>query len=252
MAAQRITDNLGIILPPDDSTNTPWGASVNALSSAFEQLDAASYDDPGAVSRRKSGLSPSADTGAVNAYAIEAPDASAETTGEVFYFKPAHTNTGPATLLVSGYAAAAILKDGKPLTGGEIVVGRNQYVTVNGKLFSLGKGLPATAAVPGPAGTKAVPVKTEPAVDTGSVNAYVIEIPDASAEKTGEILHFKPAHTNTGPATLEVKGYAAAAITKNGEPLTGGEIVAERDQYVIVDGAIFELYAPPPAAAAAK
>jgi hypothetical protein len=88
-------------------------------------------------------------------------------------------------------------------------------------------------------------VELEAAEDTGGANAYVIEVPFAHAEDTGAVLLFKPAHTNTGPATLEVKGYAPAAITKGGQPLTGGEIIAGNDRHVIVDGAIFELYTPP-------
>ncbi len=72
---------------------------------------------------------------------------------------------------------------------------------------------------------------------TGSADAYVVTLPDSllTTLVDGQKLAFKANFTNGGPATLEAVGQSstgALAITVNGNPLSGGELVV--DTYVEV------------------
>lgn len=72
-------------------------------------------------------------------------------------------------------------------------------------------------------------------VDTGSVNAYVLNF-DANfnAYTDGTVIYWLPTNTNTGPSTLNVNGLGAIAIVdQNGDPLVAGAITAGQIANVI-------------------
>jgi hypothetical protein len=255
MANARTTDNLGLVLPGDDSTNTPWGASIEALSQAFIRFDIASSDHPLAVERRKLGLIPLTDTGKANAYALAIDPAPKLERGSKLAFRTAQPNTGPATVAINGGEPIAITKDGvAPLVGGEIPAGALTYLVYNGTGFQtdlLRRDLGATGVYPEDVSliSKGGPETKGGPVDTGVANAYVVSTsPEFKLEAGGRVA-FLAAHTNTGPSTLIFNSGTAADIVKsvpkdNGsalEELTGGEIVAGEVVHLQSDGGRFHL-----------
>jgi hypothetical protein len=79
------------------------------------------------------------------------------------------------------------------------------------------------------------------AVDTGSVNAYVVALtPALTAHVVGMPIRFKAAHTNTGTSTFN-DGAGAAALTAPAGVLGGGEINAGAIVTSIWDGTEFQL-----------
>jgi hypothetical protein len=81
------------------------------------------------------------------------------------------------------------------------------------------------------------------AVDTGSVNTYVVApTPAITAYVAGQGFRIKAATTNTGASTLNVSGLGTKAITKNGTvALQGGEIIAGQIFEAFYDGTQFQL-----------
>lgn len=80
------------------------------------------------------------DTGAADAYVITpSPLIGAYTTGQIFTFKAANTNTGASTLAVNGFAATPIKKlDGATaLIAGDIVAGQIVEVEFDGTNFQM-------------------------------------------------------------------------------------------------------------------
>lgn len=68
-----------------------------------------------------------ADSGAVNAFACPAGYLATSTAGAVILLSPANTNTGAATL-----DGVSIIRNGAPLTGGELVAGRQALLGFDG------------------------------------------------------------------------------------------------------------------------
>lgn len=154
---------------------------------------------------------------------------------------PGLNNTGPATLAVDGLAATNILKfGGASLAPGDLVDGLQYLVCYDGSAFQL-------LGNTGHAESEYV------ATDSGTATAYAIApVPAYTtlAELTGRSLRFKPANTNTGPATLAVSGLAATSIRKyGGTPLSAGDIKASQTCEVTYDGTYFILCTPAPPAA---
>lgn len=65
-------------------------------------------------------------------------------------------------------------------------------------------------------------------VDTGSVNAYVLNFTsNFSAYADGIVIYWIPSNTNTGASTINVNGLGAVAITnQDGTPLRPGQLIA--------------------------
>lgn len=65
-------------------------------------------------------------------------------------------------------------------------------------------------------------------VDTGAVNAYVLNYAaNYSTLSNGIIIYWTPANTNTGPSTIAVNGLGVVPIlNQNGSPLGSGQIVS--------------------------
>jgi len=92
------------------------------------------------------------DTGVADAYAIApSPAITAYTTGQIFSFKAAHTNTTASTLAVNGLTTKAITKRGTTaLQAGDIIAGQIIVVEYDGTEFQLVNpsaiGLPAISS----------------------------------------------------------------------------------------------------------
>jgi hypothetical protein len=81
-------------------------------------------------------------------------------------------------------------------------------------------------------------------VDTGAVNAYVLTFSaNFSSYTDGTVVYWTPAHTNTGPSTLNINGIGPANIyyPDGVTTLFGGELVANQTAEVIVSGGKFLL-----------
>lgn len=96
-------------------------------------------------------------TGTGNAQTVSATGYSAQV-GQIIYYQPAATNTGPATLNINGIGALAVVKPGvsgyQPLVGGELAAntvvglvytsaGNLQLITNNSALFGAESTIPA-------------------------------------------------------------------------------------------------------------
>lgn len=81
------------------------------------------------------------------------------------------------------------------------------------------------------------------ALATGALSAYNVALPaQLSTYSAGLPVVFKANHTNTGSATLNILGFGAKAIKKNGgNALIGGEIKTNQIIKAIYGGANFEL-----------
>jgi hypothetical protein len=79
-----------------------------------------------------------AETGGTNAYVISpTPSIAAYAIGQTFTFKPANTNTGASTLVVSGLAAKNIFYNGLAIGSGMLVAGGIVMVEYDGTQFQL-------------------------------------------------------------------------------------------------------------------
>lgn len=133
MATQTKTANLNLVLPADDSRNTPWGASDKVQSDALASIDAQLVSAIQSLT-----FNYAADTGTATAYAAAYAPAPILQAGLALYFKALHANTGTATLAVNGAAAKAITKSGTTvLAGAEISAGQIVHVVYDGTQFQL-------------------------------------------------------------------------------------------------------------------
>jgi hypothetical protein len=75
-------------------------------------------------------------------------------------------------------------------------------------------------------------------VDTGIVNAYVLNFAASFSSLTdGIVIYWTPAHTNTGPSTLNVNGLGVIAILNmDGSPLIATEIIGSFTQVIYKGG----------------
>jgi hypothetical protein len=81
--------------------------------------------------------------------------------------------------------------------------------------------------------------------DTGTVNAIVLTIPGITsyAQLVGVPISFIVAHSNTGPATVNINGLGAQTIYQGGAALSGGEITGTWLSTIVDGGAGFILLA---------
>lgn len=79
------------------------------------------------------------------------------------------------------------------------------------------------------------------AADTGSVNAYVINLtPALTAHVVGMLICFKAANANTGASTVTFNALAAAALKRpDGTPLEAGDIPAGAFVAALWDGTVY-------------
>lgn len=83
-------------------------------------------------------------------------------------------------------------------------------------------------------------------VDTGAVNALAISFtPALAAYAAGLVFFVRAANSNSGPATLNVNGVGAVAITKNGAvALVTGDILDDAVYILVHDGTNFQVLNP--------
>lgn len=83
-------------------------------------------------------------------------------------------------------------------------------------------------------------------VDTGSVNAYVLNFPANFTTYTdGIVIYWVPSNTNTGASTINVNGIGIVAIVNpDGTALSPGEIIANLPMQILVRGGVFQLITP--------
>ena len=88
------------------------------------------------------------------------------------------------------------------------------------------------------------------AADSGAVNAYVVALDPAPTAYTAyQVVHFKPANTNTGPSTLNLNALSAKTIKRpDGNGLKPGDIAANIMAVCVYEGASFVLVNPAKAA----
>lgn len=75
-------------------------------------------------------------------------------------------------------------------------------------------------------------------VDTGSVNAYVLNfVASFTAYTDGVIIYWIPANSNTGPSTINVNGLGLINITNaDGSALVPSEILANQPATILIKG----------------
>jgi hypothetical protein len=129
---------------------------------------------------------------------------------------------------IAAALTASIAADGQKTMTGALPMG-NQLIT------SLGGAISETDAINlGDVRNEAYNI----AVVGGTANAITLALtPALTAGRAGQRFKFKPASTNTGPATLKIDAQSANPILLGGEALTGGELRADTAYEVIDDGA---------------
>lgn len=133
MSIDFITTNMALVVPGDDTKNTPWGQSVHRCADALKSLDA---QIPAAMQGQT--FNYAADTGIANAYAAAYTPAPVLNAGLGLYFKAVHANTAASTLAVNGGTAKAITKNGATaLSGSEISAGQIVHVVYDGTQFQM-------------------------------------------------------------------------------------------------------------------
>ena len=160
--------------------------------------------------------------------------------GNRMEFIAASSNTGAATLNVSGLGAKTLTdQSGAALTANAIVAGSLYTASYDGTEFRVVANTGVTAAG----------IQSETyiyAADSGSANAYAVALtPALTAYAAGDTVVMKVANTNTGASTLNVnslgnkniKVYAAGAI----EALPAGALQAGTVCKLVYDGTQFLL-----------
>jgi len=201
------------------------------------------------------------DIGAADAYQVDfsgsgqANEISVYQAGQQIVFKAAHANTGASTLQVVGpsgsLSAKALTKFGNSaLTAGDIQADQIVMAVYNdegGGRFEL---IGVSTDLPAPEDGSGFFRE-----DEGAADAYEVDASgggsnprEVMALADGQVYIFKAANSNTGGATLDVIGsggsLGAKAITKRGEALVGGDILANTMVEVIYSsegGGRFEL-----------
>lgn len=171
--------------------------------------------------------------GSSNAYTLTPDNAAGDyTAGDFFIWKANHTNTGAATMAVSGLAAKSINKtDGTTaLAAGDLVQDQHYYMVYDGTRFVLLNPSTSDNGILS-AGTS-----------TGSSNAYVLSpTPSVASYSNGMAYLFDANHTNTSTATLDISGVGAKALTRfDGANLIPGDIVAGQFYIAVYDSSADE------------
>lgn len=173
-------------------------------------------------------------TGGSNAYSITLnPSPTSLALGLWGCFQASFTNTGAATLNVSGFGSKPIVTPAlEALSGGEIVADQMVWVQYDGTRWQM-------------VSVRSLP-KSLYGVDVGAANACVLAIPgvivSSLAQLTGQEIIFKAAASNTGATTLAVNGLPAVAITKQGATaLSANDIQTGGLVSVAYDGTRFQV-----------
>ncbi len=179
------------------------------------------------------------DTGAANACVVNlTPAATAYTDGMKIRAKIAATNTGASTINVNGLGTKAIVGGAHAaLAGGELLATGYAEFEYNSTLGSFILLECSGGSLQVANGTKSQHAATlgqvqsgasSYAVDTGTANAYVVNLaPVLSANTDGVKIRFRAANANTAASTLNVNGIGAIALVGSAHvALAGGEIVA--------------------------
>ena len=79
-------------------------------------------------------------------------------------------------------------------------------------------------------------------VDTGAVNAYVVDLPVAPVSYTvGLIISFQAVNGNTGTATIDLNGLGVKSLTRaDGTILVNGDIANDQICSFVYDGSVFK------------
>lgn len=170
------------------------------------------------------------DTGVADAYVITpAPTVSAYTTGQIFTFKAAHTNTTTATLNVSSLGAKTIKKaDGATnLAAGDIVTGQIIIVEYDGTNFQMLNPVatpPVTASVLASAvkfggnGSDGALLVTSGStvIDLGNAAVFIKNYTSISITGTGAVSFINP---NTNGTLLILRSQGNVTLTSSATPM---------------------------------
>jgi hypothetical protein len=170
------------------------------------------------------------DTGAANAYVLNfATPFTSYANGEVIYFIPSFTNSGPSTLNVNGLGPIPIVNiNGTPLGAGQITAGQTtqvMYYNGNFQLISIGSFSGVTIGTFG----QETPIASATVTDLGTAAAHVVQITGTttitsfgnSANITAPIYHVRFTGSLTltyNAVSLNLPG-AASIITQPGDAL---------------------------------
>jgi hypothetical protein len=160
---------------------------------------------------------------------------SAYATNQIFSFFPSQTNTAAATLAIDGLAAAPILANGVPLSGGEIRNLSPVSVEYDGTNFNLLNAGPTFSQVQNSALTSLTST-----LGTNTITARQLKLP-LTAYAGSQVFTFIPSQTNTGAATINIDGLGAKNIMAMGSSAIGRELVIGLPVAVQYDGTQFNL-----------
>jgi hypothetical protein len=170
-----------------------------------------------------------ASTGSANAYVLTlSPALAAHITGKEISFKANFTNTGAATINISGLGAKTIKKLGSlDLEANDIVSGQIVTIAYDGTYYQV----------------KSISSVERYAASTGSANAYVLTLsPALAAHITGKEISFKANFTNTGAATININGLGVVALKKLGSlALEANDIISGQIYTISYDGTYYQL-----------
>jgi hypothetical protein len=177
------------------------------------------------------------DTGTSNNYVLtyNAPFTTyAGAQGQIIYFIPANSNTGPSTVNINTLGPVPIVNpNGTPLAANEISANQIAAIVFNTGSFYLIQG--ASQGIVSYTGT-----------DTGTANNYILPMTGQYFSYTaGNTLFWVPAHTNTGASTVNVKGLGSVAISGPfGGALIAGSLIAGQLTEMIYNGTFFQIVFP--------
>lgn len=160
--------------------------------------------------------------------------------GVPILFKALNSNTGAATLNITGLGPVAINKRTSggivALTGGEIVAGEVVSVVFDGALYQL---------------TAPPQITFAPGASTGT-NTIAITVPNLPTNVVGLPISFIAGGANTAAATLNINSIGAVAIKKHVNSALAdlglGDIIAGQVVTVVFDGTQFQMMVAPQAA----
>jgi hypothetical protein len=153
------------------------------------------------------------------------------TSGQPLWITPANSNTGAATLNLSGsgFGAKALIARGSACVGGELIAGVPALVIYDGTSYNI----LSPVALPGS------PIALNTVAGTNTITAST---PVAiGAYYNGLTFWLVPANTNSGATTLNVASIGAKSVFFNGAACVGGELVVGVPTLVYYDGTQFNI-----------
>lgn len=226
---QYVDSQIGILAVQSVSSGTyidvdntdPLNPVVNVDATAVNVIDFAVLQDGSPIY--------GADSVGTDAYAITlSPAPASYVEGMEVRFKAGTANTSAATLNVNGLGAVAIKKlHDQDLATGDIEAGQIVIVVYDGTVWQMMSEVAQTSAPANVVLNDGSPIYA--ATATGN-DTYVVTLsPALGAYTNGFVLNMKVDVANTGPATVNVNGLGAVAITKLfNQPLVTGDILANQ------------------------